>query len=247
MTDVIFKGPECKLKGKFYQDRNPNSPIVLILYPESKTDKIPKSIESVISVLVENNFSVFAFNFKRIDNFITDQAQKREQELFEVISVLNWINEKYGESKILWLFSFFSACWVGLQVVMRRPEISDYILFSPPAKVKDFNFIVPCSSVGLIVYESNLPNSVEEITEKLLNKSESHVETMAFDDMNIEKNDNIEPMLESLNNYIKSRINEDAGKIRKIKRDRRRRKKKKSIIEEEKSVHVLPIKTLDFD
>lgn len=247
MTDIIFKGPNCKLKGKFYQDRNPTSPIVLILYPESKTDEIPESIKSVISVLTGNNFSVFAFNFKRIDNFITDQSQKKEEELFEVISVLNWINERYSEGKILWLFSFFSACWVGLQVVMRRPEISDYILFSPPAKVKDFNFIVPCSSIGLIVYEANLPNAVEEIIEKLLNKSESHVETMAFDNMNIEKNENIGPMLNYLDEYIKTRLNEDAGKIKKIKRDRRRRKKKKTATDEEKNIHVMPIKTLDFD
>ncbi len=247
MTDIIFKGPNCKLKGKFYQDRNPTSPIVLILYPESKTDEIPESIKSVISVLTSNNFSVFAFNFKRIDNFITDQSQKKEEELFEVISVLNWINERYSEGKILWLFSFFSACWVGLQVVMRRPEISDYILFSPPAKVKDFNFIVPCSSIGLIVYEANLPNAVEEIIEKLLNKSESHVETMAFDNMNIEKNENIGPMLNYLDEYIKTRLNEDAGKIKKIKRDRRRRKKKKTATDEEKNIHVMPIKTLDFD
>ncbi len=247
MTDIIFKGPNCKLKGRFYQDRNPNSPIVVILYPESKTDEIPESIKSVISVLTENNFSVFAFNFKRIDNFITDQNQKKEQELFEVISVLNWINERYNEGKILWLFSFFSACWVGLQVVMRRPEISDYILFSPPSKAKEFNFIVPCSSIGLIIYESNLPNAVEEIVEKLLNKSESHVETMAFDNMNIEKNENIEPMLTYLDEYIKDRLNEDAGKIKKIKRDRRRRKKKKNMAEEEKNIHVVPIKSLDFD
>ncbi len=247
MTDVIFKGPNCKLKGKHYQDKNPNSPVVLILYPESKSDEIPEAIKSVISVLLNNNFSIFVFNFKRIDNFITDQNQKKEQELFEVISVLNWINERHNEGKILWLFSFFSACWAGLQVVMRRPEITDYILFSPPAKVKDFTFIVPCSSVGLIVYETNLPNSVEEITEKLLNKSDSHIETMAFDNINIEKNENIKPMLDALDNYIKKRLIEDTGKIKKIKRDRRRRKKKKTSAEEEKNVHVIPIKSLDFD
>lgn len=247
MTDVIFKGPNCKLKGKFYQDKNPNSPIVLILYPESKSDEIPESIKSVISTLTDNNFSVFVFNFKRIDNIITDQNLKKEQELFEVISVLNWINEKYNESKILWLFSFFSACWTGLQVVMRRPEITDYILFSPPAKAKDFTFIVPCSSVGLIVYETNLPNSVEEIVEKLLSKSESHIETMPFDNMNIEKNENIDNMLEALDNYIKKRLIEDTGKIKKIKRDRRRRKKKKNLADEEKNIHINPIKSLDFD
>lgn len=247
MSDIIFKGPNCKLKGKFYQDRNPNSPVVVVLYPESENDNIPESIKSVISILVENNFSVFAFNFKRINNFITDKNQRKEEELFEVISVLNWINERYNDSKLLWLFSFFSASWIGLQTVMRRPEISDYILFSPPSKMKELGFIVPCSSVGLIVYEANLPNSVDEIVEKLLNKSESHIETMGFENIDIENNKNIGPMLDYLREYIKIRLTEDNGKIKKIKRDRRRRKKKKIIGDEEKNIHVAPIKNLEFD
>lgn len=247
MTDIIFKGPNCKLKGTYYHDKNTQSPIVLILYPESKSNAVPEAIKSVVSILLKNSFSVFTFNFKRIDNIITDPVQKKEEELFEVISVLNWINEKHHEGKILWLFSFFSACWSGLQVVMRRPEISDYILFSPPAKVKDFTFIVPCSSNGLIVYETNLPNSIEEIVEKLLNKSDSHVETIAVDNCDIEKNQNTDEMLEKLEEYIKKRLIEDSGKIKKVKRDRRRRKKKKSTGEEEKNIHIIPIKTLDFD
>lgn len=247
MTDVIIKGPNCKLKGIYHQNKNPQSPIVLLLYPESKTDEVPEIIKSIVSILMENDFSVFLFNFKRIDNIITDQNQKKEQELFEVISILNWINEKNTEGKILWLFAFFSACWSGLQVVMRRPEITDYILFSPPAKVKDFSFIVPCSSVGLIAYETNLPNSVEDIIEKLSNKSDSHVETMPIDNSNFEKNENTAELFAGIDNYIKKRLIEDNGKIKKIKRDRRRRKKKKNNMEDEKNIHINPIKSLDFD
>lgn len=250
MKDVIFKGPYSKLKGKFYQDPNITSPIVLILYPESKDNKIPEVIDSIVSMMKNNGFSVFLFNFERIENdtkVTLDQTQKKEQELFEVISVLNWLNEKYYDGKVLWLFSFFSTCPTGLQVVMRRPEITDYILFSPSPKMKDFSFIIPCSSTGLIIYEENLPNSAEEIIEKLSNKTDSHVETMPFDNLNIEKNENTENMLLQVDNYVKKRLAEDSGKIKKIKRDRRRRKKKKHLIEEEKSIHVVPIKSLDFE
>lgn len=247
MTDIIFRGPSCKLRGRFYQDKNNNSPIAVVLYPESKNDEMPEVVKSAINVLLDNHFSVFAFNFKRIDNHITDPNQKKEQELFEVIAVLNWINDKYNDHRLLWLFSFFSASLTGLQLVMRRPEITEYILFSPPVKVKDFTFIVPCSSAGLIIYESDLSNSVDEIMEKLLNKSDSCVETMPFEGINIEKNENVEEMLDSLDNYVKKRLIEDTGKTKKIKRDRRRRKKKKTTQEDEKAIHLPPIKSLDFE
>lgn len=250
MKDIIFKGPYCKLKGKFYQDPNITSPVVLILCPESKDNRVPEVVNSLVSIMKNNGFSIFLFNFERIESdnkVVLDQSQKKEQELFEVIAVLNWLNEKYYDGKVLWLFSFFSACSTGLQVVMRRPEITDYILFSPSPKMKDFSFIIPCSSNGLIIYEENLPNSAEEILEKLSNKTDSHVETMPFDDINIEKNKNTEKMLSSIEEYVKRRLVEDSGKIKKIKRDRRRRKKKKILLDEEKSIHIVPIKSLDFE
>jgi len=247
MTDIIFKGPTSKLSGKYYKSNNSSAPIVLILYPESKDETIPPIIDLVISILKKNNLSIFVFNFKRISDKIIDPMQKKEEEVLDVIAVLNWINEKYNEGKILWLFSFFSACWTGLQIVMRRPEISDYILFFPPQKIKDFSFIVPCSAAGLIVYESNLPNFVDEIVEKLLNKSDSKVEVIPLENLNMEKSENINEITEPLETYIKKRLTEDCGKIKKIKRDRRRRKKKKKPLDEEKSIHVVPIKYLDFD
>lgn len=250
MKDIIFKGPYCKLKGKFYQDPNLTSPLVLILYPESKDNKISQAVNSIISIMKDNGFSIFLFNFERIDNdvkIILDQNQKKEQELFEVIAVLNWLNEKYYDGKILWLFSFFSTCSTGLQVVMRRPEITDYILFSPSPKMKDFSFIIPCSSNGLIIYEENLPNATEEILEKLSNKADSHIEAIPLDNTNIEKNENIEKMLTIVDDYVKRRLIEDSGKIKKIKRDRRRRKKKKHLTDEEKNIHIIPIKSLDFE
>lgn len=247
MTDIIFKGPNSKLVGKYYKSENPTAPVVLLIYPESKDHNVPPAIETVISILTKENLSVFLFNFKKISNTVLDQAQKKEEEILDVIAALNWINEKHNENRILWLFSFFSACWVGLQIVMRRPEISDYVLFSPPTKIKDFSFIVPCSAAGLVVYESNLPNFVDEMVEKLLNKSDSKVEVIPLDNLNLEKGENVEEIVEPLTNYIKKRLIEDGSKIKKIKRDRRRRKKKKTVVDEEKSVHVVPIKSLDFD
>ena len=60
---------------------------------------------------------------------------------------------------------------------------------------------------------------------------------------------NLDELDEIMEEYISRRIIEDAGKIRKVKRDRRRRrKKKKSSSEEDQSVqHVDPIKKIRFD
>jgi alpha/beta superfamily hydrolase len=39
-----------------------------------------------------------------------------------------------------------------MQLLMRRPEINNFISVSPPANTRDFSFLAPCPSTGLIVH-----------------------------------------------------------------------------------------------
>ena len=39
-----------------------------------------------------------------------------------------------------------------MQLLMRRPEINGFISISPPANLRDFSFLAPCPSSGLIVH-----------------------------------------------------------------------------------------------
>ena len=39
-----------------------------------------------------------------------------------------------------------------MQLLMRRPEINGFVRVSPPANLRDFSFLAPCPSSGLIVH-----------------------------------------------------------------------------------------------
>ena len=39
-----------------------------------------------------------------------------------------------------------------MQLLMRRPEINGFVSISPPANLRDFSFLAPCPSSGLIVH-----------------------------------------------------------------------------------------------
>ena len=39
-----------------------------------------------------------------------------------------------------------------MQLLMRRPEINGFVSVSPPANMRDFSFLAPCPSSGLIVH-----------------------------------------------------------------------------------------------
>ena len=44
------------------------------------------------------------------------------------------------------------AFWIGMQLLMRRPEIEGFISIAPPANLYDFSFLAPCPSSGLIIH-----------------------------------------------------------------------------------------------
>jgi pimeloyl-ACP methyl ester carboxylesterase len=54
-------------------------------------------------------------------------------------------------AKHCWVAGFSFGAWIGMQLLMRRPEITGFISVSPPANMYDFSFLAPCPSSGLII------------------------------------------------------------------------------------------------
>ena len=75
-----------------------------------------------------------------------------EGELSDATSVLDWLQQYNTNSKIVWVAGFSFGAWVAMQLLMRRPEINNFISVSPPANTRDFGFLAPCPSSGLIIH-----------------------------------------------------------------------------------------------
>jgi alpha/beta superfamily hydrolase len=54
-------------------------------------------------------------------------------------------------AKHCWVAGFSFGAWIGMQLLMRRPEITGFISVAPPANMYDFSFLAPCPSSGLII------------------------------------------------------------------------------------------------
>ena len=42
-----------------------------------------------------------------------------------------------------------------MQLIMRRPEVNNFIAVSPQPNVYDFSFLAPCPTSGQVVYSEN--------------------------------------------------------------------------------------------
>ena len=73
-------------------------------------------------------------------------------ELSDAAAVLDWMNTLYPNPSFVWVCGISFGAWIGMQLLMRRPEITGFVSIAPPASMYDFAFLAPCPASGLIVH-----------------------------------------------------------------------------------------------
>ncbi len=249
MPEVIINGPQGRIEGRYHQNTDPKAPVALILHPHplyggTMNNKV---VYSLYKSFANNGFTVLRINFRgvgksqgRFDNGIG--------ELQDATAVLNWLHNQNMDASTFWVGGFSFGSWIGLQLVMRRPDIEGYILAAPPATKYDFNFIVPCPASGLIIQgnKDDISKEVDslKVVDKLSAREEAKIDYKMIDGADHFFRDHMEELEKAIDGYIKMRITEDFGKVRKVKRDRRRRRKKKNLPPSKAEQHVSPVKPL---
>ncbi len=153
MVDLLIPGPEGKIEAKYSHSKNDSSPIVIILHPDpSKGGTMhTKIVFKLYKLFIKCGFSTIRFNFRGVgkSSGIFDNG---EGELSDAACVLDWLQQYNTNSKICWVAGFSFGAWIAMQLLMRRPEINGFVSVSPPANLRDFSFLAPCPSSGLIVH-----------------------------------------------------------------------------------------------
>ena len=153
MVDLLIPGPEGKIEAKYSHNNDADSPIVIILHPDpSKGGTMhTKIIFRLYKTFIESGFSTIRFNFRGVGKSerVFDDG---EGELSDAACVLDWLQQYNTNSKICWVAGFSFGAWIAMQLLMRRPEINGFVSISPPANFRDFSFLAPCPSSGLIIH-----------------------------------------------------------------------------------------------
>ncbi len=172
MPEVIMNGPEGRLEGRFYPAKEPNSPTAILLHPHpqhggSMNNKV---VYRLYQTFVNQGFATLRFNFRGVGRS-QGTYDRGEGELSDAASALDWLQSIHTEARQCWIAGFSFGAWIGMQLLMRRPEISGFISVSPPANMYDFSFLAPCPASGLIVHgdkdEVVPPDSIEEMIAKV--------------------------------------------------------------------------------
>ena len=172
MPEVIFPGPEGRLEGRYHPSDERDAPIAIILHPDPKFGGTMnnKVVYNLHYAFLGMGFTVLRFNFRGVGRSQGEYDQG-VGELSDAASALDYLQALNPNARQCWIAGFSFGAWIGMQLLMRRPEVTGFISVAPPANMYDFSFLAPCPSSGLIINGSAdrvvPPASVEDLSGKL--------------------------------------------------------------------------------
>ena len=152
MPEVIFPGPEGRLEGRYHPQKHKDAPIAILLHPHPQfggtmNNRVVYNLHYAFHSL---GFTCLRFNFRGVGRSQGEYDQGIG-ELSDAASALDYLQAMNPNAKHCWVGGFSFGAWIGMQLLMRRPEITGFISVSPPADRYDFSFLAPCPSSGLII------------------------------------------------------------------------------------------------
>ena len=211
MPEVIFPGPEGRLEGRFAPAPRPRAPVAMILHPHPSAGGTMNNrlVQELYKTFQRRGFATLRFNFRGVgksqgtfDNGIG--------ELSDAASALDWVQSFHPEASTTWIAGVSFGAWIGMQLLMRRPEIRGFISVAPPANMYDFTFLAPCPSSGLIVQggaDDLVPEpSVAQLVTKLSLQKRITVDYQVIDGANHFLNDHLDSMVGHVDEYLTKRL-----------------------------------------
>jgi alpha/beta superfamily hydrolase len=141
MPEVIFTGPAGRLEGRYHPAKQKNAPIAMVLHPHPQFHGTMNHqiIYQCYYAFAHRGFSVLRFNFRGVG---------RSQGSFDPApaGVGCGVRARLGadhqsEARACWVAGFSFGAWIGMQLLMRRPEVEGFISIAPPANLYDFSFL----------------------------------------------------------------------------------------------------------
>lgn len=211
MPEIIFNGPEGRLEGRYQPGRTVNAPIGIVLHPHPQYGGTMNNrvVYHLYQSFLKLGFSVLRFNFRGVGRS-QGEFDEGTGELSDAASALDWLQGFNANASSCWVAGFSFGSWIGMQLLMRRPEIKGFISVAPPANLYDFAFLAPCPASGLIIQGTSdeivTPDSVDKLATKLRTQKAITVEHVEIRGANHFFEGKLEQMAATVDDYMRRRL-----------------------------------------
>jgi hypothetical protein len=211
MPEVIFTGPAGRLEGRYQPSEDPNAPIAIVLHPHPRFggNMNNELCYHLFYMFVENGFTALRFNFRGIGRS-QGEFDHGAGELSDAAAALDWIQNLHPDSRATWIAGYSFGSWIGMQLLMRRPEVEGFMSIAPQANTYDFSFLAPCPSSGLILHGSEdkvaPPNAVQGLVDKLMTQKGIRITQHTMEGTNHFFQDRVEDVVKECEDYLHMRL-----------------------------------------
>jgi uncharacterized protein len=217
MPEVIFTGPAGRLEGRYHPAKQKNAPIAMVLHPHPQFHGTMNHqiIYQCYYAFAHRGFSVLRFNFRGVGRS-QGAFDHGTGELSDAASALDWAQTINPEARACWVAGFSFGAWIGMQLLMRRPEIRGFISIAPPANMYDFSFLAPCPSSGIIIQgevdEVVTPGAVQKLVDKLRTQRHITIDHDLIPGANHFFANELDLLMKSVDDYLDMRLATDPVK-----------------------------------
>jgi len=183
----------------------------MILHPHSQgggtmNDRIVQRLYKTFS---DRGFATLRFNFRGVGRS-QGSFDNGIGELSDAASALDWVQSIHPEAQVTWVGGVSFGALIGMQLLMRRPEIRGFISIAPPANMYDFSFLAPCPASGIFIQGTAdtvvQPVAVQKLVDKLRTQKHITIHHEEIPRANHFFENEIEELMGSVDNYLDFRL-----------------------------------------
>ena len=133
MPEVIFTGPAGRIEGRYQPAKQKGAPIAIILHPHPQFGGTMNNqiVYNLYYDFAKRGFSVLRFNFRGVGRS-QGEFDHGQGELSDAAAALDWAQSMNPDARACWIAGVSFGSWIGMQLLMRRPEIEGFISIAPP-------------------------------------------------------------------------------------------------------------------
>ena len=211
MPEIIFNGPAGRIEGRYQPSKEKNAPLALLLHPHPRFggNMNNKIIYDLFYMYVDRGFAALRFNFRGVGRS-QGAFDHGTGELSDAAAALDWVQTIHPDARGVWITGFSFGAWIGMQLLMRRPEVEGFISIAPPTNLHDFAFLAPCPSDGLIIHgdqDKVVPmKDTQALIDKLGTQKGITIDHTVIPGANHFFEDHVDELVENCSNYIDVRM-----------------------------------------
>lgn len=211
MPEITVNGPSGRLEGRYHHVTADDAPIAMILHPHPQFGGTMNNqvVYQMFYHFVQRDFSVLRFNFRGVGRS-QGLFDNGPGELSDAAAALDWLQAYNPDARYCYIVGVSFGAWIGMQLLMRRPEITGFISIAPPANLYDFSFLAPCPSSGLMVngeHDRVVPTeSVAALVTKLKTQKGIEIDHEVVPNANHFFEDELDSLVDVVDKYMTKRL-----------------------------------------